>query len=316
MSAFQGEISQPFHSLTYASDSLLLINSYWYSKSGSEKLPPSVVPVSDSEKIILFFHGGGYMALSAHPSIEVNENIRYILAHTDSATRALSVEYRLAKVGKPETAFPAQIVDAIASYKYLVSTVGFKPANIVVMGDSAGGNLALALAKYCVESAGKVDGLPAPPGALVLLSPWADLTASHAKEPTASPYKNEPSDFIPQPTPSKPIEFAQGVYAGVHGVSILTHPYVSPACLDVDPSLKAAPATFTGFPRTFIMYGDAEVLMDGIVTLADRMKRDMGDENVQVHAAKDAWHDCIPFELCEPERTDIAKAAGRFIDDL
>lgn len=256
------------------------------------------------------------MALSAHPSFVVNENIRYLLEHTNTATRALSVEYRLAKPGKPETAFPTPIVDGIASYKYIVDTVGFKPQNIILVGDSAGGNLALALARYCVQYSSQLDGLPAAPGALVLFSPWVDLTASHAKNPDASPYKNASTDFITHPTPSDPISFSARTYAGPHDLSILTHPYVSPACLEVDPVFTATPATFTGFPKTFIMYGGAEVLMDSIITVVERIKRDVGEENVRVHVAKDAFHDCVPFKFFEPERTDIVKAAGKFIDEL
>ena len=279
---------------------------YWHTKPGAKKLALGARPVSDTEKVLLYFHGGGYTALSAHPSVDVNENVVEVLKHTSSATRALGLEYRLARPG--ENAFPAQIVDAVAGYKYLVKTVGFKPENVVVIGDSAGGNLALALARYCVEYSKELEALPAPPGALILMSPWSDLTASHAKGPSTSPFANAASDFIGHPTPASPIGASQRIYVGRFDFSILSNPYVSPACLDI------ASPSFVGFPRTFIMYGDAEVLMDSIVTLEKRMKKDLGEEKVQVHVAVDTFHDCVPFKFFEPERTETAKAAGQFID--
>ncbi len=78
----------------------------------------------------------------------------------------LSVEYRLA----PDNPFPSAVEDGVAAYDYLVRSLGMNPSNIVIAGDSAGGNLAAAV----TLALGRVAA-PAPAG-LVLFSPWLDLT--------------------------------------------------------------------------------------------------------------------------------------------
>ncbi|KAJ9091609.1 hypothetical protein QFC21_007149 [Naganishia friedmannii] len=62
-----------------------------------------------------------------------------------------SVNYR--KSLSVDTAFPACLLDALAGYLFLTRDLGFEPSNIILMGDSAGGNLALALARYLGELA-------------------------------------------------------------------------------------------------------------------------------------------------------------------
>jgi acetyl esterase/lipase len=74
------------------------------------------------------------------------------------------VEYRLA----PEHKFPAGLMDALGAYRWLLDN-GYKAESIGILGDSAGGWLALALALSARE-----DGLPLP-GAIAVLSPSTDM---------------------------------------------------------------------------------------------------------------------------------------------
>ena len=70
--------------------------------------------------------------------------------------------------------------------------VGFyDPANVIVAGDSAGGNLALTVTMKAIAS-----GLPAP-RALLLISPWCDLTAAALDAPSMA--ANAPTDYLPLP---------------------------------------------------------------------------------------------------------------------
>lgn len=73
--------------------------------------------------------------------------------------------------------FPAALIDAVAGYNYLVGNIGFSPDDIIVLGDSSGGNLALALARHLIESRRMVEDvtIPLPPGGLILCSPWVNL---------------------------------------------------------------------------------------------------------------------------------------------
>jgi acetyl esterase/lipase len=111
-----------------------------------------------SEAVAVYFHGGGYRLGSADRSTPFAARVAAALA-----TTVVVVDYRLA----PEAPFPAALHDAAAVYESLLDGHG---GDIVVMGDSAGGGLAASLAVAADRS-----GIPAP-SALILLSPWLDLT--------------------------------------------------------------------------------------------------------------------------------------------
>ena len=78
----------------------------------------------------------------------------------------LAFDYRRA----PEHPFPAAHYDAVAAYRWLVGSAGHAPEKIAIVGDSAGGGLAIATA-LALRDAGDV-GMP---GALAVMSPWVDL---------------------------------------------------------------------------------------------------------------------------------------------
>ncbi|MCU0924360.1 MAG: alpha/beta hydrolase, partial [Burkholderiaceae bacterium] len=108
----------------------------------------------------LYLHGGGY--LSGSPVTH-----RAITGHLASrcGARVFAADYRLA----PEHPFPAGLDDAVAAYRGLLAE-GVLPGGLVIAGDSAGGGLTAATALRLRELA-----LPLP-RALVLFSPWTDLT--------------------------------------------------------------------------------------------------------------------------------------------
>ena len=119
---------------------------------------------NSSKKVIFFVHGGGY-ALGLNGAHK-------LLAHKIckmSASRVLIVEYRLA----PEHPFPAAIEDVAEAYEYLLSHVS-SPADIVLVGESAGAGLCLSLLGRIKKAKKKM-----PQGA-VLMSPLLDLTFSGA----------------------------------------------------------------------------------------------------------------------------------------
>lgn len=121
-------------------------------------------PPAPDEKVIYFIHGGAYALYSAHPGEATSNAPRGLLEHTPTIRRAFLIEYRRTK-GPPDNPihpFPTALLDAIAGYNYLVREVGFDPSDIILQGDSAGGNLSLALVRYLIENRG-LAGLPAPP---------------------------------------------------------------------------------------------------------------------------------------------------------
>src|SRR5713226_816718 len=118
-----------------------------------------VAPGAAEDRVILYLHGGGYVMGS------INTH-RAMIARISRAAKAkaLALNYALA----PERPFPAAVDDATAAYRWLLAQ-GYKPAKIVIAGDSAGGGLALAALVALRDS-----GQPLPAGA-VPISPWTDL---------------------------------------------------------------------------------------------------------------------------------------------
>lgn len=108
---------------------------------------------------VLYLHGGAYCLGSP----ATHRSITSHLARRAGA-EVFVADYRLA----PEHPFPAALEDAVAAYRGLLAQ-GCAPARLALMGDSAGGGLALATALRLSELG---EPLPA---VLVLLSPWADL---------------------------------------------------------------------------------------------------------------------------------------------
>lgn len=299
-----------------ANVSSVRVPGYWTHKKGTSIEVAS--PPQPSEKIIYNFHGGGYVHLSAHPTDLTATITRGLLQHLDSVTRVFSLEYRLAvgKPSKPAHSFPTQLLDALAGYNYLVNVVGFSPDNIIIAGDSAGGNLAHALTLYLTEYKNTTDvTLPSPPNGLLLLSPWVDLGVTHINLPKGSARTLAASDYIT--ITDGGLDYAIDAFTGIHGRGIAeTNPYVSPASLD-----SGLHVDFGKFPRTFITGGGGEVLIDSIRTLKDRMIKDLGEGN-GVHAgegkvryleAPDGVHDYLVFSWHEPERTNTLVEINKWV---
>src|SRR5581483_12050965 len=114
------------------------------------------------DRVLLYFHGGGYVMGSA-------ASHRAVVAKFVAGVgiNALLFEYRLA----PEHPFPSALQDALSAYDYL-RRMNFATERIAFVGDSAGGGLCLATLLALRDA-----GQPLPAGA-ALLSPWTDLTCS------------------------------------------------------------------------------------------------------------------------------------------
>ena len=117
--------------------------------------------VAASEPHVLFYiHGGGFTAGSAVAYRGLSSRLS-----AASGCRVLAVDYRWA----PEEPFPAALDDCVAAYRWLIGKVGVRPRDVVLVGDSAGGNIVVAML-LALRDAG--DPLPA---AGVCLSPIFDL---------------------------------------------------------------------------------------------------------------------------------------------
>jgi epsilon-lactone hydrolase len=195
-----------------------------------------IIPADASRgKAILYLHGGGFRvgSVSSH---------RDLIARIAEASgcRSLAINYRLA----PEHRFPAPIEDTLAAYHWMQEH-GFKPADIVVVGDSAGGNLALAAMLSLRQR-----GLPLPIAA-ALLSPWTDLTASGASYASRAE--------------ADPIHQRKMVLA-------LAKDYLGEDGDPCDPLVSPLFADLAGLPPLMIQVGDRETVRDDSIQLAERAR--------------------------------------------
>ena len=202
---------------------------------GEQLTSPTVSP---SSPVLLYLHGGGFIACSP----ETHRPLVCSLARRLNAT-AFVPAYRLA----PEHRYPAALDDALRAYRYLLESRGVSPSQLVVIGDSAGGGLALSLLLAVRE-----QHLPMP-AALVTFSPWADLSASGAS-------LDENTDSCAM-FAGDTIRRAAEFYLGDHD------PF--------DPLLSPVYADLHDFPPMLVHASCDEVLRDDAVRVVERA-RDAG----------------------------------------
>lgn len=296
---------------------------YWIHKKGTS-LVMGEKPSKD-EKVVLFLHGGSYTSSSAHPSAPTSNVPRTILKECERIKRTLAVEYRLS-AGAPLPAanpFPTALIDALAGYNYLVNTVGFVPENIIVTGDSAGGNLALALTRYLVEYTPQLS--PAltthpSPRALLLFSPWSDMSVATHSNPNSSIHTLAKIDYLVgpscRPTPLPHENYAARAFVGPHGFD--TAPFVNPYISPTSPDIPEGKGSFIGFPKTLVIAGNSELLVDQIRVLVERMEKDLGRDSGMVRylEAKDAVHDFFVFPWFDSGRKEATEELRNWVASL
>ncbi|OZJ01454.1 hypothetical protein BZG36_05566 [Bifiguratus adelaidae] len=199
-------------------------------------------------KVVLYLHGGAYIVMSAKSHRDLTWRIS-----RQTGMRVFAINYRLA----PEIPFPGALQDAVSAFLHLIDPptrggLGYSPKNVIIMGDSAGGNLSLATMLYLRD-----HGFDLPGGAC-LLSPWVDLSFS-----TASHITNTHYDYLPPPMESHDPHHPTRMYLGAEQYPHLQrHPYVSPLFA---PDL-------TRLPPMLVQSGSAECLRDEIREMAKRLK--------------------------------------------
>ncbi len=205
--------------------------------------------------VILYCHGGGYST----GSCLYGRTLTAKLASTTSMD-VLSFDYRLA----PENPYPAALEDAVKVWNYLM-LLGYGARDIILTGDSAGGNLALALTLKL-----KAEGRLLPRG-LVLMSPWADLTSSGESHKTRA----DVDPVLDKAYIDRMIE----AYIGETGKAgqELENPYISPLFGD-----------FTGFPPVYIQVGDNEILLSDSVELHKKLVE--ANVSVRLDCFEGMWH--------------------------
>lgn len=224
--------------------------------------------------IILYCHGGGYSTGSSVYARTLTSKLAM-----STSMDVLSFDYRLA----PEHPYPAATEDAMKAWNYLM-LLGYGARDIIVVGDSAGGNLALSLVLQL-----KAQERLLPRG-LVLMSPWTDLTSSgksHETKAQLDPVLNE--EYINRMVKA----YAEG--------RELKDPLISPLFGD-----------FAGFPPTYIQVGDNEILLSDSLRLHKAMVE--ANVSVKIDHFPGMWHvfQMSPFKIAY----DAMEKNAEFIYDI
>lgn len=227
---------------------------------------------AESPVTVLYLHGGGY---SFYPRAYAH----YVALITLAAdARTFALDYRLA----PEHRFPAQLEDALNAYRWLLET-GTDPDDLVVIGDSAGGNLALAL---LLAARNSQIALPA---LAIVLSPATDFDSDY---PSIS--ANQEFDWITER---------------------MLRSWVDWFCDSVqrkDPLISPLWADLHGLPPIYIQAGRCEILYDGIQAFANRASTQGAD--VTLESWEDMNHDFQMLGTGAPQSAEALRRIGEVID--
>jgi len=236
-----------------------------------------IPPNSIEDHVILHIHGGGWILGSPLIGRRLNSAIAKI-----TNLKFLSIDYRLA----PEYPFPTPLDDCVTAYNWLLSN-GFKSENIIIAGESAGGNLTLAtLLKL------KDQGINLPAGAFCL-SPATDLTLSDD-----SFFKNGATD---PGLGDMGIFWWLGAYLAGEDPR---NPYVSPLFGDL-----------SGLPPILIQASSCEILYSDASRFVEKAKK------AGVHATLQSWDEMTHvfqstrFELL-PEAEEAISKIGEFTNQI
>ncbi|RWD69812.1 alpha/beta hydrolase [Mesorhizobium sp.] len=225
-----------------------------------------------ADRVLLCFHGGGYMMGSPYSHRKLYGHLAAVVG-----CRALLVGYRLT----PENPFPAQIDDAASAYRGLLAA-GIDGSKIALVGDSAGGGLALALALRTRD-----ERLPAP-AAVMGMSAWTDMSLLGASYDT-----NRETDRVFRK------EMVGGLVAMLLGPDgDRTNPYASPLH-----------GNLAGLPPVFLQAGGDEAILDDSVSFAAKAREEGVDVRLDVFPG--LLH---TFQMAAGRAPEADDALGRLAD--
>ncbi len=225
-----------------------------------------------ADRILLYLHGGGYVM----GSLDTHRKLAGDLSRAAGITVFL-LDYPLA----PEQPFPAGVDAAAGAHQALADRFG--AANVAIAGDSAGGGLTMATLLALRD---RGHDLPA---AAAALSPWVDLVdCDHTSSPQA--------EIDPIIHPEGLVRMRDLYAAGADPAQGLLSPVL---------------ADLAGLPPLLVQVGEAEVLLDEGVRLAERASE------AGVDATLERWpempHVWQVFAGRIPEATEAVDGIGRFL---
>lgn len=245
--------------------------------------------------VILYCHGGGYSTGSRLYARTLTTKLAL-----STSMDVLCFDYRLA----PEHPYPAAMEDAMKAWNYLM-LLGYGARDVVIAGDSAGGNMALSLVLKLKEQNRIL------PRGLVLMSPWTDLTSqgiTHRTKAGVDPVLDAAyletmiTNYVKgQSGAELSLTMRQADSRQTEGAGKQDDVQIpaggvqtGEACGSVEapdiknPLISPIYGSFAGFPPTYIQVGENEVLLSDSTMLHKKMIKE--NVSVKIDIFKGMWH--------------------------
>ena len=254
--------------------------------------------------VILYCHGGGYSTGSRLYARTLTTKLAL-----STSMDVLCFDYRLA----PENPYPAAMEDAMKAWNYLM-LLGYGARDVVVAGDSAGGNMALSLVLKLKEEKRLL------PRGLVLMSPWTDLTSSgitHRTKAEVDPVLDAAylermiTNYVHKQSVEEPNDGKAETGKEASEEMALSADLKAPMDLK-NPMISPIYGSFAGFPPTYIQVGENEMLLSDSTMLHRKMVKE--NVSVKIDIFKGMWH---VFQM-SPLKTayDAMEKNAEFIYDI
>lgn len=290
-------IVEPFEHTVYVGP--LLSDKYKPTTTGGTWYGVDRAPTSPEglKKVSLHLHGGAFVIGDGR--IANTAFLCDTLVKHGGFDAVFAPQYRLAGY-KGQNAFPAGLQDCLSTYLYLVRTLDIQPEHITLSGDSAGGNLAIALLRYLDRFGGQIGA--SPPGHVVLISPWVAPAAALATDYTTWPQYR--TDFLPPSFirwgAATYVEQSEHDGSRSEYVSALGHPFPNPV-------------------PVFLTWGSEEILSVDCALWADEMRKVPDRARFEVNIEANAPHDTLLVgdkAGWAASAAEVAAKIGRFVDDV
>lgn len=276
----------------------------------AQKIAPSTITLpsgtqahwlgsKDAPKVLVYLHGGGYVLPCTPGHVRWLDDLQKSLGPSVSA---LLLAYDLA----PESTYPTQLRQTVELFRYLTETEGRNPADIVVGGDSAGGNLTLGLLSHIAHPHPDIAALKlrGKLHAAMLISPWCSLTQNH----TAAHIRNAERDMFDARTLSRwaaaylnsPSPFAGDPYSEP---VLASEEWWEPVADVVD--------------EVLIWGGANEILIDGIEAFARKFSAGFRRRGGHVHlvVTEGAMHEEMIMERVLGYKGDSGSGSQRVLEE-
>jgi len=232
----------------------------------------------DNDKVLVYVHGGGHTLLGATSTLGLTVPVA-----NSTGLRIISIDYSLAPLSK----WNQTMNEVLSVIQTLITEQGYSIKDIAILGDSAGGGLA---AGSVLKMRDEGIGIPA---AIVLWSPWTDVTIKGDTYVTL-----ENAD--PITSANLTLKNMADAYANP---SDKEHPYVSPVYGNFS----------KGFSPTLIQGGTKDILLSDFVRLYQAI--DQAGIPVKLDIYEGMPHDFQYVLLGTPESNMAISKTNEFLKE-